>query len=979
MDVLFPPFRLDLAGARLWRGEREIRLRPKTLAVLLYLAERPGRLIPTTELLGAVWPGVAVTDVMPRLCIRELRAALGDDAHAPHFIETRPGRGYQFVAPVLPLSTSPTDGLQPLVGRQDDLEQLAVALKHAQGGERRVIFVTGEPGIGKTSLIEAFLSGRTAPDLLSAKGECVEQYGAGEPYLPILGALERLCRSAAGASLVDSLRRVAPGWLAQLPSLIEPAEQAALMQRLSGSTSRRMLRELASWLEGLAQEHELVIWLEDLHWADDSTLEAIAFLARRSERARLMLIGTYRPSDVPASDPQLSRLAHELVLHGQGVEMTLRRLPERAVAQYLAARLPGTPISEGLVRHVHRRSDGNPLFMVTVADDLVGRALIVERGGRWDVGEAAADGSGDVPDALRRLIEQQAQRLAPEDHRMLVAASVVGLEFSAAAVAAGLAEAPEAIEERCTRLARLGRFLAGRGGADWPDGTTTAVYGFLHALHRDVFYAGIPAGQRRQLHGRIAERLERAYAGRRREAAAELAVHFERARDTRRAVHYRGLAGEVALARAANAEAIAHLSSALEALEELPEGVERSRLELKLRLALGPAWIVSRGYAAPEVERTYSRALELARRLHDPREVTRALRGLWNVHLMRAEMRRARTLAAELLARAKASREAGALRFAHAALGETLFHAGDLPAARMHLERALAFERRRGAAARTSQRPRVACYAGWALWLAGHPDRARALCREGVDEARALARPHNRAFALGYASGVYQLCGDVSRVSELAAEQLAVCRDHDIPYWQSVAEVREGWVTARQGQPREGALAIRRAIAAYRQTGSVLGATHLLVCLAEVYGDAGDIDAGQRAVEEALALAIETGDRGAEPDMHRVRGELLLRGDVDGRTRIEAERCLRKAILLARRRSARSLELRAATSLARLWQSRGESPQARRLLAPLCRWFTEGADTADLEAARQLLAALGGRPRDPRRRRAGGPAHTEKP
>jgi DNA-binding winged helix-turn-helix (wHTH) protein/tetratricopeptide (TPR) repeat protein len=986
MEVLFPPFRLDLRDARLWRGEREIRLRPKTLAVLRYLAERPGRLVSTTELLSAVWPDVAVSDVMPRLCVRELRAALGDDVHAPRFIETRPGRGYQFVAPLLPLTAAsagsgrppadPATGARPLVGRRADLEELGAARERACDGWRQTILVCGEPGIGKTSLVEAFVSGLSAHEVLWARGDCVEQYGAGEPYLPILAALERLGRSA-GDPIISELRRTAPAWLVQLPSLIDPAEHAALAHRVAGSTRQRMLRELASALEAASGQRLLVLWLEDLHWADDSTLAALAFLARRTEPARLLLLCTFRPTELLASDARLAGLTHELTLHGHAREMRLIRLPEPDVAAYLAVRLAGRPVSSELVRHVHRRSDGNPLFMVTVADDLVGRALVVERGGEWTLDDARANRPGDVPDALRRLIEQHAGRLSAEDRRLLEAASVAGAEFSAASVAAALEEDQAAVEGRCARLARLGQFLASRGGIDWPDGTTAAAYGFVHALHHDVLYESIPAGQRRHLHARIAERLDRAFSGRPREIAAELAMHFTRARDTRRAVHYHRLAGEVALGRAANAEAIAHLSSALGTLDELPTGVERSRLELGLHFALGPAWIVIRGYAAPEVEHTYSRALELARELHDTREVTRALRGLWNVRLIRAEMPLARKLAVELLARARTSREAGALSFAHAALGETLFHAGDLPRARRHLERALALERR-AAPARTSQRPRVAVYAAWALWLAGYPDRARRLCSEAVAEARVLARPHNRAFALGYASGVYQLCEDVSRVAELCAEQLAVFRDHDIPYWRSVAEVREGWVLARQGHAEEGALTTRRGIAAYRQTGSVLGATHLLRQLAEVYRDVGDVEAGLKVIEEAMALAVNTGDRCAEPDLHRVRGELLLRRPLDGAAaacqRLEAERCFRTAIRLARRRSARALELRAATCLARLWQERGESARARRLLAPLCRWFTEGADTADLNAARQLLTALEATTPEPRRGRAHRPA-----
>jgi DNA-binding winged helix-turn-helix (wHTH) protein/predicted ATPase len=977
MDIAFPPFRLDPRGGRLWQGEREIRLRPKTLAVLRYLAERPGRLVSTAELLRAVWTDVAVSDVMPRLCIRELRAALGDDARSPRFIQTRPGRGYQFVAPVLPLTIpratasepSPATGVSrglPLVGRQADLDRLEAALNRARRDERQAVFVSGEPGIGKTSLIEAFLAGSTVRDLWLAKGECVEQYGAGESYLPILTALERLCRIVGRESALVALRHAAPAWLAQMPSLTEPTEQEALIYRLDRSSRQGMLRELASLLEALAQERVLVMWLEDLHWADRSTLDAIPFLARRSDPARLMLLGTYRPTELTAPDHPLARITHELALHGHGQEMSLARLRDAEVAEYLAARLPGTPVSPGLVRHVHLRTDGNPLFMVTVANDLVARALIVQREGQWIIDDARADRPRDVPDALRLLIEQQALRLGAEDRRLVEVASVAGIEFSAAALAAGLEEDCGEVEARCGHLAARGQFLEPRGAIDWPDGTTAAGYSFLHALHQEVLYDGIPAGRRRQLHARIAERLECAFAGRARDVAAELATHFERARDAHRAVKYHGLAGENALSRVAHAEAITHLSRALEILQDLPDGADRSRLEIGLQLALGPALIVTKGYAAVEVERTYSRALELSRRFNETREMVRALRGLWNVRFVRGQLGAARKLAGELLAHAKRARDTALLASAHAAFGETLFHIGEIRAARAHLDQARTPAPRRGGGARSNQRPRVTSYASWGFWMAGYPDQARLLCSQAVAEAKALGHPHNRAFTLGFASFLHEFCGEVSRVAELADEQSALCREYGIPYWQSWAEMLKGWVRARQGHVTEGVIAMHRGLAAHRETGAVVGVMHFLTLLAELHGLGGQIDEGLQASDEALALALTTGNRYLEPDIYRVRGDLLARLAAKGRALrgdpanlpATAEGCFRQALELARRRSARSLELRAATSLAQLWRERGESARARRLLEPLCEWFAEGGDTADLMAARQLVAAL---------------------
>jgi DNA-binding winged helix-turn-helix (wHTH) protein/predicted ATPase len=973
MDILFPPFRLDPLGERLWQGDHEVRIRPKTFAVLRYLAERPGRLVSTAELLRTVWANVAVTDVMPRLCIRELRAALGDDSRSPRFIETRPGRGYQFVAPVLPVAVSPavapdpaastaTRRGRPIVGRQADVDRLRVALGQARAGRRAVVLVSGELGIGKTSLIEAFLGGLDPRDAWLAKGECVEQYGAGEAYLPILSALDALGR--------------APAWLAQLPSLVERAGDSAPSPRATAPTLQRMLRELASLLEALARDRVLVLWLEDLHWSDRSTLEAIAFLARRADPARLMLVGTYRPTELSAPDHPLARVAQDLVLHGHGEEVALGRLGEADVAEYLAARLPGAAATAELVRHVHRRTDGNPLFMVTVTDDLVARALIVQSDGQWVIDEARVDPPRDVPDALRRLIDQQAHRLGPQDRRLLEVASVAGMEFSAAAVAAGLEEDCDGVEARCAQLARQGRFLGARGAAHWPDGTTAAAYAFVHALHQQVLYDGVPAGLLRQLHARIAERLERAFRGRPRDVAAGLAMHFERARDARRAVQYGKLAGETALSRAAHGEAIAGLRHGLDVLRELPDGADRSRLEVGLHLALGPAWIVTRGYAAGEVERTYSRALELSRRFGDTRDVVRALRGLWNFRLVRAELGTARTLALELLGRARRARDPSLLSSAHAALGETLFHVGAIGRARDHLQHALAPSRRRAAGARSDQRPRVACYASWGLWMAGYPDRARALCHRAVAEAKALGNPHNRAFTLGFASFLHQFCGDAPRVAELADEQASVCREYGIPYWQSWADMLKAWARARRGHAAEGALAMGRALAEHRETGAVVGVTHFLALLAEVHGLAGDVEHGLQAADEAHALALATGNRYLEPDIYRVRGELLARRAPPPRgTRSSSDdpdACLQRALDLARRRAVKALELRAATSLARRWHERGDDARARRLLEPLCRWFTEGADTADLRAARQLAATLSParatRRRRPRRR-----------
>ncbi len=979
MVLIFSPFRLDLGSERLWRGEREIPLRPKSFAVLRYLAERPGRLVSGAELLRGVWGGVSVSETMPRLCIREIRVALGDDARRPRYLETRPRRGYRLIAPVNPTvepasravaePTSPeaARGADALVGRDAERDQLRVALRQARAGERQVLVVTGEPGIGKTALVESFLAAPgegSAPRV--AMGQCVESYGTGDPYLPLLDALERLARGAGGEAIRHALRRHAPAWLAQMPSLVGLDEREALVHAHGAPTPQGMLRELAGLVEALTSDQELVFWLEDLHWADHPTLLAIAFLARRREPARLLLIGSYRPTELLGPDHPLTRVKRDLLLHRQAEEVALGPLAESAIAEYLAARLGEGPVSPDLTRHVHARTEGNPLFMVTAVDDLLARGAIRQTDGTWAL-TGRLTLVVDVPSTVRELIEQQLERLGPEDRRLLEVASIVGVEFAASAVAAGLDQDLERTEARCAELARQGRFIRGRGEIVWPDGTTASRFAFVHAVHQQVLYERIPAERRRVCHSRIGARLEAAYGAAAREIAAELATHSERARDASRAVRYFRLAGENALGRAAHAEAIAHLSRALSLLEGLPAGRRRVQSELELLVTLGPAWIVARGYAAVEVEQTYQRALTLCRQLARPPELFRALQGLWNVRLVRGDLTGARALAGEILERARRSRDTRLLARAHAARGETCFHLGQLEGARRHLVHALTLTRRHAPTARRRQDPRVAAYASWGHWMAGFPDRARALAGQALAQASALGHPHNRAFALGFTGWLAQFCGEVELVAERAAEELALCREHGIPYWLSWGVMLDGWVRTRQGQPAAGLVQMAEGLTAYRATGAEVGVAHFLVALAEAHGAAGDAEAGLRLTEEALALSRRNGNRYFEPEAWRVRGEILWqvareRGPAPAEPALRtpvgpgsAVACLRRAHELARRRGARAFELRAATALARAWQADGRARAARRLLAPLVRRFREGADTLDLQTARAVL------------------------
>ncbi|MGE0684703.1 MAG: AAA family ATPase, partial [Candidatus Binatia bacterium] len=545
----------------------------------------------------------------------------------------------------------------PLVGRESELTQLQHLFEKALKAQRQVVFVTGEAGIGKTTLVDAFLTQiRNHADVRITSGQCVEQYGPGEAYLPLLEATARLCRAPGGERRIAALQRYAPSWLAQLPSLLAPHEFDRLQQRAQGMSRERMLREMAEAAEGFAATRTLVLVLEDLHWSDVSTLDWVTYVARRREPARLLILGTYRPADVLASKHPLRGVVQELWARGQCEELRLAPLAEEAIAEYLAVRLNANGEARRvalprLIPVLHHRTGGNPLFLVNTVDDLIRQGVFAEEGGpqilRIDAVKVISEG---IPDTLRQLVERQLERLPEAERRLLEVASTAGVEFAAAEVAAGLLTEQDNIEATCERLARMGQWLRAAGTAEWPDGTISGRYSFLHAVHQEVVYAQVTEVRRARLHRRIAERKEAAYGERVGEIAAELAVHFERGRELTQAVQYLDKAGETAVRRGAHQEAISHLTKGLNVLTTFPETPEHAPQELRLYLTLGTSLMATKGYATPELERIYARAQELCQQLQETPQLLSVLGGLWVFYATRARLQTALELAEQYLA-----------------------------------------------------------------------------------------------------------------------------------------------------------------------------------------------------------------------------------------------------------------------------------------------------------------------------------------
>src|SRR5262245_39086809 len=1013
-QFVFASFRLDLVNEQLWQGEELVPLRPKLFAVLRYLVEHAGRLVMQEDLRQAVWPGTVVSESVLRGTIRELREILGDDATAARFVETIPRRGYRFIAPLnIPppvarsqwagVSTDPAEEKKRqqlgtgnwqlatnLVGRDTELARLQGWLERVVQGARQVVFVTGESGIGKTTLMDTFLAytaGRN--DLLTARGQCVEHYGPTEAYLPVLEALGQLCRGPAGAQVIPLLSRYAPTWLAQMPGLIGEAELEAVQRRAQGATRERMLRELAEALEALTASTPLVLVLEDLHWSDYSTLDLLALLAQRRGTSRLLLLGTYRPAEVIVSGHPLKALKQELRVHGRCEELALGFFTEGEVAQYVAARFPRQQLPPALGQTLHQSTEGNPLFLVNVVDYWVSQRALVETAGRWQLAARVEDLAAGVAESLRQMIDKQLGRLTLEERRLLEVASVAGVEFSTAAVAAELEEKGERIEEWSEGLAKREQFIRARGTETGADGTIRGRYGFRHALYQQVLYERLAPVRRVRLHRRLGEWEESAYGARVDEHAAELTVQFERGHDYARAVQYLTQAGQNALQRSAYLEAIRLLTKGLELLMTLPETQERAQRELGLQCTLGAIQAITKGYAALEVQNAYERAFFLSQQVKETQQLFPALVGLSGFRFLRAELQTVKQLTVQLFRLAQSTPDSAFLLWAHTVQGLASATMGELSAALQHLEAGIGlYDPQLHSPGRTriaQQDPHVTnlSYAALTLWRLGYPDQARKRVDEALTWAQELAHPSNLALVLDVAAaGVNILLRDVQAVYTYTERLMKLAHEQGFPYWFARAAIRQGWVLAERGQVEAGITKIRQGMDTVRAAGAELGSSYILAQLAEAYGKIGQEEEGLPLLAEALAQVENTGERWYEAELHRLKGELLLNAErgtqnTERKTKVakqapvpiqhsafsiqrseEAEVCFHKALEIARKQHAKSLELRATMSLARLWHRQGKTKHARQLLAEIYGWFTEGFDTADLTQAKALLESL---------------------
>jgi TOMM system kinase/cyclase fusion protein len=850
------------------------------------------------------------------------------------------------------LEAAGSTGLTPLVGREQEIALLRERWAQVTDGFGQVVLLSGEAGIGKSRLVQVLKEQMaTEPQTWLTPCQC-SPYSQNTALYPMIDLLERVVLRFEREEAPEQKLRKLEGFLVQyglplaetmplfaallsLPLMADHAPLTMSPERQKQQT----LHALLTILLRIAAQQPVLFVMEDLHWVDPTTLEFLSLLVDQGPTARILVLLTFRPDFSP---PWTGR-AHL-------TQMTLPRLPRRQAAEMTGRVAHGKALPAEVVAQVVAKTDGVPLFVEELTKMVLESGLLQAREERYELAGPLPPLA--IPTTLHDSLMARLDRLATVKGLAQLGATL-GREFAYELLQAVSPWDEGTLQQGLHQLVAA-EFLYQQGLPP------QATYHFKHALIQDAAYQSLLKSTRQQYHQRIAQVLAAQFPDIVETQPELLAHHYTEAGLIARAIPYWQRAGERALQRSAHLEAISHLTQGLEVLTTLPETPDRTQYELVLQTTLGPALLATKGYAAPDVERVYARARALCQQMGETLQLVPVLQGLWLFYVNRGELQMARELGEQLLRLTQGTQDPMLRLAAHGALGTTLFWLGELASAREHLEESIALydlRQDRSLAVLYGHDPGVMhrSYTSYVLWWLGYPSQALQRSDEMRMLAQELAHPLSVAYALGTASSLHQLRREAQATQERAEAAMALSREQGFPYWLGIGTIRRGWALAAQGQGAEGVEQIRQGLAVWRATGADLNRPWFLALLAEACGRAGAAEEGLTAVAEALTAVHTKANRVCEAELYRLKGELLLAlspGNI-----AEAESCFQQALNIARRQEAKSLELRAALSLSRLWQQQGQWAEARELLAPVYGWFTEGFDTADLQEAQALLAA----------------------
>jgi len=853
----------------------------------------------------------------------------------------------------------------PIVGRQAQLEELRTSLETVMDGPAGIVHaISADGGFGKTTLVNHFLDTLAHTHRCRiGRGRCSERLAGAEAYLPLLEAFDGMIRDETGDHVSRAMKELAPSWYAQLrPGAFGSAQTHALA---TGSWEQ-MKRQLHALVEQLTHARPVVLFLDDVHWADASTIELILYLCDRLDSLRMMLLMAYRPGELLGTAHPYSELRSNLRVRGLYRETPLAQFNRQEIEHYVATAYADNAFTEEFVSLLHEQTEGAPLFLVHLMRQLVEQGAVAQINGTWQVQRRIQDLQPAIPASVSSLIKRTVEQLGDEERTVLVAASIQGYEFDSAVTGAALARNIEEIEERLDRVERahaLIRFveereLAGR--------TPSLRYAFTHHYYQAAFRDTARASRRQRLSAATAAALV-SYYGSDGGMASRIADLYEAAGDANEAARHYLAAARHAAGMFAVKGTVLLAQRGLRLLMTLPEGQERDRIELQLQTALGAALTSFSGYAAPDVEKAYSRARVLCDRLGDSKALFNALYGIYRYYHVRGRLRIGQGVIQQLIALADDQDDAMRRTVAYSAMATALLQLGELEDALRHSTIARdGYDRSWQPALRAVNGADIGLsdllWRSLTLWLLGRIGEATEAHDAAVTMAGRDAVPFELAYTHTLSAWFHQCRGEIALVRELSESAIQVSRQHDFAIWLAVAAVFRAWSIAASGDTAEGIQGLQQSVDRFQRTGGELNLPYFIGLLADAHRLAGDARAGLAAVDLGLRYADANEDRCWEPELHRLKGEFLMQAGRAHSPAAEAsaEASLRSAVAIGERQGSWSLGLRAAVSLARLLAAQHRDDEQRALLSEQILRFPENLHTPDLDAARALLNASGG-------------------
>ena len=851
-------------------------------------------------------------------------------------------------------------GLAPLVGRDQEVELLLERWEQAASGEGQAVTLTGEPGIGKSRVVQELkqhVASRSNATLMEC--DCTSYY-QNSPFHPIVELFQReelqFDRTNSTEENLGKLECFLTQYDLPLDEMVPLFARLFSVQLGDGYTPsnlppeqqrQKTLQGLLSVILKKTIQCPVLFIVEDLHWIDPSTLELIHLLIESANNSRIFTMLAYRSHFLPewTAPPNLTSI-------------TLNRLTRRQVTDMVNEVADGKGLPAPVVGQIVAKTDGIPLFVQELTKMVVESAWMKEVDGHYELTRPLPQLA--IPTTLYDSLMARLDRLGTAKEVAQLAATL-GRDVDYELLKAISWQSETLLRREMTRL--MDAQLLDRADASQSGET----YTFRHALIQETAYQSLLKDRRQRYHQQIASTLIEQFPDSA-ETQPELIAHHYTAAMSERAIPFWQHAGQRAIERSANLEGINHLLKGLELIKALPETPERMQQEFVLQITLGPAMIATKGYGAPEVASIYARAQELGEHIGETTseelELLKfpVLFGLWLSHLVRAELDSARELGERCIALARQQQDVALMLEAHRALGATLFYLGELGMAHAYLEEGIAQyqpqHHRSHAFLHYMAEPGMTClcYAASTLWFLGYPERALRYSAKAQAISDELPHPFSQVVTLFFATFLYYQCHREADSAQAQAEKLiSLSTEHGFPIWRAAGVIMRGWALSKQGQFREGIDEICSGLGAWRSTGAEIFLPFYLGVLAQAYARAGQIGEGLKTLDTALDTVAQNEERLYEAELYRLKGELLL---MDDSPESDVEGCFRRAIRVASHQGAKTLELRASASLSRLYQCQGKTSKAREILAQVHNWFTEGFDTTDLREAEMLLEEL---------------------